>query len=361
MLSHALYYPYIDFKDVNWIKSMSMFYDVIYRIVPDGLIPSDNEKLQPLLEDENIGKMIDPISYSANASEHFLAEIKNWDAAALCPSDGDIDLSRIHEDKTDEKVKNLFKELGYKETEGWSYVPTELASNYMLYLATEISIKNRLCLLTNEWAPWTATTYFNLNGNIDEFMMAYESDSKYIEDPYALYSLIISEISPINISEIPSEAIIKFREKRKDEISLFRKHIYKLFLELQSVEDPVVRYDRIIECIKKLEQAKNDYKKSADIIKTKGWIGFSFLGFPAPLSLGQLFNIPFASTVALAAAGIAIGGLFNIKNTKEELRKLQKENPASFLVNVHRDFKKYTSLEVGAMPITMHIIVWKSM
>lgn len=289
MLTHALYYPYIDFKDVNWLKSMSMFYDVIYRIVPDGLIPSDNEKLQPLLEDQNIGKIIDPIPYSATASEDFLAELENWNAAGLSPCDEDIDLSRIHEDKTDEKVKNLFKELGYKETEGWSYVPTELASNYMLYLATEISKRNRLCLLTNEWAPWTATTYFNLNGNIDEFMMAYKSDSKYIEDPYALYSLIISEISPINISEIPSEAIIKFREKRKDEISLFRKYIYELFLELQSIEDPVVRYDRIMEGIKKLEKAKIDYKKSADFIKAKGWIGFSFLGFPAPLSLGQLF------------------------------------------------------------------------
>jgi hypothetical protein len=72
-------------------------------------------------------------------------------------------------------------------------------------------------------------------------------------------------------------------------------------------------------------------------------MGFSFLGFPAPVTLGQLFNIPFAYTVAIAVTGIAIGGLFNIVNTKEEIKKLQKENPASFLSNIHRDFKKYTS------------------
>jgi hypothetical protein len=87
-------------------------------------------------------------------------------------------------------------------------------------------------------------------------------------------------------------------------------------------------------------------KKVLTLSKRKDGLGF-FLGFPAPISLGQLFNIPFASTVALAAAGIAIGGLFNIKNTKEELRKLQKENPASFLVNLNRDFKKYTSFRAG--------------
>jgi hypothetical protein len=49
MLADALYYPYISFRDVNWLKSMAMFYERIYRIVPHGIIPSDNEKLQPLL------------------------------------------------------------------------------------------------------------------------------------------------------------------------------------------------------------------------------------------------------------------------------------------------------------------------
>ena len=71
------------------------------------------------------------------------------------------------------------------------------------------------------------------------------------------------------------------------------------------------------------------------------------MGFPAPLIFGQLLSIPSASTVALGTAGLAIGGLFNIQNTKEELRKLNDKNPASFLVEMRTSFKRYTSARGG--------------
>jgi len=104
MLNNALYYPYIAFNDSTWLKVMAMYYENMYRIVSDNIIPDDPE---------------------------YLAS------------------------------------LGCKATDNWLNIPTELASNYMLFLATEIGRRNQLNLITNEWAPWTATTYFSINGGVN--------------------------------------------------------------------------------------------------------------------------------------------------------------------------------------------------
>ncbi len=348
MFNNALYYPYIAFTDVDWLKTIAMYYDNIYRIVPANIIPEDSEALQPLLEDGSVGAMIDPVAYSKETADVFLNKIQNWSAAALTATENEVeDIARLHIDKTDERVRKLFTSLGYEETDKWLNIPTELASNYMLFLATEIGKRNRLNLITNEWAPWTATTYFNLDGGVDENLISYGYGKDFVNDPFALFCLILSEITPLNISDIPAEKVREFRIKRRDEISNFRMAVSELYEELQKLEDPKVRYDFIKTKIDLLKKTKLEYQRSADIIKAKEWFGISLMGFPAPIALGSLFNIPTASTVSLALSSIVIGGLFNIKNTKVELRKLQKENPVSCLVEMRRSFKKYTSLRGG--------------
>lgn len=322
---------------------MAMMYDNIYRIVPSDQIPDDPSELQPLLEDRSIGRTISPESYSSEASDKFLSDLDRWHAAALYAShDESEQFTRLHTGKIDETVRYLFKEMGYKERSEWLHIPTELASNYMLYLAKEIAAKNNLDLITQDWAPWTATSYFLLDGGVDEFVMAYEQDSKYWDAPFALFSFIISNFVPLNISEIPSEKILKFREERKDEIALFRKAIYDLQDELHMIEEPELKRDIIAMKIDDLRRAQEEYQKSADLINVKAWGGFSFMGIPAPIALGKLFSLPYASTAAIAGTALAIGGIYSIAKGKSELLELRQKNPASLLVDIGRDFKHYT-------------------
>lgn len=348
MFRNALYYPHMAFRNASWLKAMAMYYENIYRIVPDGIILDDPEELQPLLEDACIGRMIDPIKYAKNTANIFLEKKESWNAVALSVV-SEEEFIKLHEGKTDKAVRDLFCSLGYENTDSWINLPTELASNYMLFLATEIGKKNKLNLITNEWAPWTATTYFNLNGGIDEGLLpcATGEFDEFVDDPFALFCLIISELIPMNISEIPAEKILEFREKRRDEISNFRRKVEELHEELQELNDPVVRYDYIVSKVKELEKAKQEYQDSADIIKAKKWFGVSFMGFPAPIALGSLFGISAAETMALTSTSIGLGGLFNIKNSKVELNKLKKDNPASFLVEMRRSFKQYTQARGG--------------
>lgn len=329
---------------------MALFYDNIYRIVPTNTKPDDSKDLRALLEDGAIGKSIDPTNYSIKASSEFLAKIDGWNAAALaCDTVDKQKITKLHTDKIDKRVRELFREAGFEEKNNWMHVPTAIASNYILFLANAIASNNRLSLITGDWGAWTGTSYFGLDGQIDEYIENIGKDHYNINNPesFGLFSLMLKEFVPINISEIPSEKIVEFRIKRKDEISQFRLSMEELRLELASLDSLNIRIDVIRDKATRLAEAIADYKKSADVIKANGWFGVALMGFPAPLAFGQLFSIPTASAVILTSTALAIGGIFNICNTKEELRKLKRKTPASFLVEMKETFKDYTQARGG--------------
>lgn len=348
MKKDILYYPHISFKDSALIKAASMLYDDIYRIVPDDVVPEDDKELAPLIEEGKVGKAINPARYSSEASNTFLEKIDEWDAAALCYSEEEQrHISRLHTDKTDEKVRRIFKEVGFKEKNNWMEIPTALASNYMLYLAREIAAKNDLSLMTQDWGAWTATNYFNLDGGVDEVVML-PNGKDDVGMPYALFSLIINEMTPLNIAEIPSKELLKFREKRKDEISNFRNCIFELNDILSTLDAPEIMRETILAKIKELKNAQDDYKKSADIILAGNlWKGFKLLGFPASATFASLFDMATPGTACVAIGGTIFGGMYHVNKTKAELKKLREESPVSALIEINKTFSNYTSARGG--------------
>lgn len=347
MQKNVLYYPHIALHNASLAKALALFYDHVYRIVPDNVRPDDHEELQPLLEEGLIGGMIDPVPYSLSASDEFLTKLGEWDAAALDGDpDGEEELSRLHVDKTDQRVRRLFEESGYQSSDGWMSIPTELASNYMLYLATAIAKKNNLSLITADWGAWTGISYFNLDGKIDQSLSP-DMMAEYVDDPFGLFCLVINGITPVNIHEIPADKILEFRLKRSDEITSFRKCLNDLHEELRILDANEIKLDAIRDKIKELDKAKTNYQDSADLIKAKGWTGLKMIGFPAPSVFAHLMDIPVASTITLGVTGLALGALYTIKSNEQDLKKLNRENPASFLIELHRSFKKYTSARGG--------------
>jgi len=348
MAQDILYYPHINFKNAPYIKGLSLFYDNIYRIVPKGMIPTDHEELAPLIESGKIGIPIEPNRYSEQASKLFLSKLPQWDAAGLTPSDTDEhNISRLHVDKTDENVKRLFERLGCKNEHNWMHVPEDLASNYMLFLAQNIAEKNKLGLATKDWGAWTATNYFSLNGGVDEAITHFTNDSndelESLKTPYALFSLVVEKIVPVNISDIPSSKILKFREKRKDEIANLRNCILSLHENLQELDAPEAKEAKIKDQISDLLRAQEDYRNSADIINADNlWKGTQLIAFPAATA-----TISPLMGGLLGVAHVIFGGMYYIRNGKEELKELRLKNSASCLVDLEKSFSNYTSQRGG--------------
>jgi Family of unknown function (DUF6236) len=351
MKTDALFYPHISLNNSPLIKSMSLYYENIYRIVPDDVVPEDSADLHALLEEGSVGRKILPNEYSRKASEEFLSKLNDWDADALYYNYGEMDrdaTSKLHKDKTDERVKQLFRDAGFEEDSDWLYVPKEFSSNFMLYMANHIASNNNLSLITNDWPAWTGTSYFGLDGQIDSLLtIGIQGDQAEQLECFSLYGIMINELVPINIADIPAEKILDFRERRKGEIQQFRKCISELRNEICKIESNELRIDAIRDKAKDLERAQKQFKASADLLKAKGWFGVSMMGVPAPMVLAQLLSLPSVSTIALSGAGIAIGSLFNIENTKEELRKLREKTPESLIYDLRKEFKQYTGSRGG--------------
>ena len=335
MQSNALYYPHIGLSDAALVKAMALHFDDIYRIVPIGVAPRDADELAPLLEEGSVGKQIDPAKYSEDASRAFLDGLVSWNAAALTFDDGQRkQLIGLHSAKMDERVRELFREAGFGEDSSWLHVPTDLASNFMLYLATVIGSKNDLALVTSEWSAWTGSTYLGLDGGVDGDFGPFDESPSAPEESFGLFGLLVDELVPGNIADIPAADILRFRERRRDEIQVFRMAIDALRVEMSSIGDQQLKLDAITRRAEALTKAKADYHRSADIIRAKGWFGAGFMGIPAPLGLSSLLGLPAASAAALAISGLAVGAIFNLKHTAEEIRQLNKSTPASFLLSL---------------------------
>lgn len=343
MKSRTLYYPRISFCDPNWVKSLALIYDSIYRIVPNGIFPDDAAELQPLLEDGSVGKIINPSPYVEDASDKFMAKIDTWSAAALGSSEAVENFARIHEDKIDISIKRLFEDLGLERNGKWYDVPTQFGENYMLYLARDIAIKNRLSLATEEWGPWTATNYYNTDGMVDDLVSLSGFEQQDDGEQIVLFNGLISGLCPINISEIPAKKIVEFRCKRIDEIRAMRESVSELYKSLQDIQEEDIVGDMIKDKIKDFETAMQDYRNSADIIKAKGWFGVKMMGFSAPVALGKVFSIPSMSIAILSAVGFAVGALVDLYGTRKDLTELRKNSPESYLVHLTKDFSHYTS------------------
>jgi hypothetical protein len=348
MQQNALYYPHIGLHNSSLIKAMALFYDNIYRIVPDNVIPDDPEDLAALLEEGSIGRIIDPANYSKKASEEFLST--RWSAAALMhKEEGEEMIVKLHEKKIDERVRELFVEAGYKKDNHWMFVPTSVASQFMLFMANEIARKNKLSMITGDWSAWTGTSYFSVDGDVDELIMNIGNDrfaDEYAES-FGLFGLIMSELVPINISEITSDKILEFREKRRGEIVRFRECMHDLRNELIQIESPDIKIDTVEDKVKELIKAADQYKASADILKVRGWFGVSMTAFPAPMFFSKLFSIPLSEVLPIGASCLGIGGIVNILSTQEDVRRLRELNPASFIVDMRKTFKKYTTVRGG--------------
>lgn len=353
MSSSALYYPYIEFQDAAWLKSMALFYDRIYRIVPPAHSFEEEKEIKILTDSGDIGCTVDPIGYAKEASEIFRNKIESqWDASALdINSEEEEALDRLHVCKTDEAVRRMFNDLGFKRDEEWIDVPTQMASNYMLYLATVISEKNDLTLLTDKFPSWTAANYFMNDGNLPDHFNFHDIYGS--KDAVSLYSLILQELCPVNIADIPSKKIILFRRKRKDEIERLQNGVKSLFDVLSTIDDMHIFKDCLRDELVKVKKAICDYKNSADILSIKDWIGINLVSFTGTSALLQALNITGATKSVLIGTGMAVGFVYGLNEHASNLRNVRRENPYSCLALMEKEFSNYTS-QCGGGDINFH-------
>jgi len=336
-INSALYYPHIEFQDPRWLWTAALVWDKVYRIVPEDYTPEDSENVKALCADGDIGIPIRPGAYAKTIANEFLLKLHagKWQAAAF---DGhrDQDYAKLHQDKIDVRIREMLISHGRAAAhDQWLYVPTDFEPLYMTYLATKIAQKDKLQVVSDSDAAWTALTYYR-TGEI-------ETEGPEDEQPFALAALMIGNYVPANITDITPDALLAFRRKYKDERRNFMRAIKSAANQIANCHDATVAAEVRREIEKDVETSMTDFKNSMDILKVDSFIGMKTLSFPVATSILSSFLTPDPiTTMIFKTAGIAMGCIAGVASLKQKGKKLSKESDYSYLVHADRAFPKTT-------------------
>lgn len=259
-MSHALYYPSIEFNDVESLKRSLLTWDRVFRIVPANYFPQDCSEVRTAQAEGRVMNLDVNDHEKSTAALGFLDfyQLRTSTGCMLTWPDGfsDETFTRLNPDKIDVKLQPLFEQLSRRLTsEGFMEVPHELAGGYMFYLANSIAQARSLDLVTDSADCWTVGTFFANNGNFAEEL--------FVEKPDAhLLSLAINDLLPSDLSAVPMDTILRFAEENIEPRTAFQRELAALRMEISTCNNKKHAEYIVEDFVKRFERAKADYKDS---------------------------------------------------------------------------------------------------
>lgn len=169
----ALYYPSVEFRNPIWLRQACLIWDYIYRIVPNGYTPKDDEFVKGLIDEGIIINIIpsDMNEVLKKVANKFMSLLNcgYWEAAAFSLYKDHTGVSsKLHKDKVDESLRTyLNKQIfqGIDNNEEYLPIPQEFSALYMAYLANELliewNVKEDFSVITDSPALWTGNIFYN--------------------------------------------------------------------------------------------------------------------------------------------------------------------------------------------------------
>ncbi|HEY3373724.1 MAG TPA: DUF6236 family protein [Candidatus Aquicultor sp.] len=365
--TRALYYPWIDIRYDGWIKSASLYWDTIQTIVPQSIsCPysgdvaqafEDEGILQPLrvrsdmVEIEDLTEDVLKFLNSPEAANIFLhTDTQRY--AHIHPEklpETVRRLSSIHPEKLPNRVRDIIENIGLgRENKGWLEVDESFADFYMTLLATKLSERLGIALLTENASPHR----LSLSARTDSGLSTVVQESDRYEGWYGyrgrrqnipreltqgmMVDLIVEKIGLDR--DTPIEKILEFRKIHKSEIGRFRKQVEELTKDIpDELEIDALRQHLKDKYVNEVEPAIEDLKRalSGSRIKwlTNSWMRVSFLSAgSSSVLVGMGLDVPNALLVGAGISLVGMGVLFN-----EEKRDIIRGNPYAYILAMERE------------------------
>jgi hypothetical protein len=303
-MSHALYYPTIEFQDIGSLKKALLVWDRIFRIVPRGYTPNDSLEIR---EATNEGVIVDLFLDDSERSEaaykftNFYSRIESPSSSLIWPAGfSSEDFGRLSQDKIDVRLLPLFQQLARTLTDdGFLELSNELVGSYMFYLAKTVAQKRALEMLTDSSDNWIVGSYFANEGNFDE--QVYEEKTGAY-----LCNLAIDDLLPDQLEHVPMDDLLRFVNKFRGERSAFQR-------ELKILRDAISRCNNkkharyiVGDFVKKFEKAKAEYRSAVAPFAKREFSSILSVGIPVTISILSLPTTPGADPYSAFRIGIGI-------------------------------------------------------
>jgi len=337
----ALYYPYINFSNLNWLKTAALYYEGLSRIVPPGYTAfTDKKWVERMNDQEEFIKDIHPTAASLTAGLKFSKFIENefsdpgkrnaymQEIGASIPNEKPF---VIHDLKLTNLIREQLLEGGFmyasKTPNSYDFEPITGAM-YMTFLANEIAIKEYLPIVTDDpiFQPLIR------GAQKDEISNEVKPQG---EIGHMLASLLIESVVPVNIESVSIKKIMHFRKKHNAEQHQFYHAINELVQGLEVVDNSTALDMMLRDKKKDVEQAVKDLKGA--LLGMKFSLGAVIFGISLPRFLTGLGPIGIGlGVVALAGTKGGIQATDYIKS--------KRQSPYSYLLSL-KGLKNETLLE----------------
>lgn len=255
----ALYFPRIEVEDPGWLLGAVLFWDEIHTITPDLVQPYQS----PLAVELNAEGALLPYRISpdseatADVIDGVMDLLTSPELPALMRGGGSWIMSRLdrHEfvsrDKIHSNLQHAIRELFGPEVEQGPNLklPTGLAAAYMLSLATEVAANDEMDLVTDCPAEFRAAETILRPVTTSAGHYPWDiigprqwRDRQAMHQEFASSCLSEAAVNWMRIDpDTPVKKVIRFRERRHDELQHLRDLLRDAARSVLRQEDPLSR------------------------------------------------------------------------------------------------------------------------
>lgn len=338
-----LYYPTIEFQDETWVKSALTFWDKVYRIVPRGYNPNDSDEIYIAKQEgliEDIFLSTDDLKIAAIEFEKF-CDNQNGLPAGL---DASLYEVRLHTDKIDERLKPFFAQFSKSiDKDGFYKIPERIANGYMFFLSDTVSKRRNIPKLTDNPDMFAAMTYFDVEGEIDEWFTDEEASETYS-------NLVIENLIPADIRSMSINELIKLNKGMSEYKTEFRKSVSEFNDKLTKIEDS----DFALMEIKKFKDELTRFNASkTEVLKT--YIkelkpSLLYVGLPVCTTslIGSIYSNPndLYSTMIQISKGVFLGGIASLGNAAKDVRNRWTSSRSNYYLELKKHLTSDHNAEI---------------
>lgn len=338
----ALYYPFINVQDIEWLKGTLLYWDAIRCIAPEQHYFTDEIKY---LSDEGVIVATNPKPYSTDASVVFAQKIQKY-----CHNQGELDAKvrnyfeerfpelkdvSIHGDKFREEI---FREMSCKVILGrfeggkskFYRAQPYITTLYLIVLATEMSKKINAPMLTDIPGLAGLGQYVLWSDNI----VPSETQQDSI-----LMQLDIDFPASGQLVKLSFDDILRFRQQRKDERRRFRKAVEEIRCKAQELDDPNALADYLNEQKQEIQQSLNDHNKTLSEIGITNFVSGLNVSCPALIGTAVGVCLDSVNTVLASIGGICLSLAKWRAQVSKAIRDETKKCPWHYLISLEQELR----------------------
>jgi hypothetical protein len=332
-LGRALYFPYINIKDLGWLKTAALYCAGIDRIVPPSVHPGDLDEehrgvIDQFNERESFISNISPLESAELASDVFARHIlpklvkekkRNKYLHELGLKIPEKEGRRIHFDKVNYDLRrrlereNLAMQDIRPNHKDWLHFEPATFALYMTTLANTIAGERQIPMVTDDPA-------------FQPLIQGLQEKPIRVEDTgFQLASIVIKSVVPKDIDNIPVKKIIEFRERYSDERHLFYYEVNKLVKDAGGIQNQETLEYFLRERDKDIRIAVRNLERAMKGMKFGTFLGVLSIG--APKVLG-----PMVGTVV--KGGIIAVGYGTVGKNVYEWQRTMGTSPYTYVLRL---------------------------